>query len=283
MAIKTTPIPTNGTKNCLEDWENDLKNASNKLRKVLEEKAGYGAKFSNASLWEGKLKMFWNCIQHTDELNKKIAGHLELFLEQAELVCRNVECSKLAISYLFCGVKDIFECTDRLKEKLADFFMKVDCLNDDSINSKTSFIIECITTIQTKLNEAIYKQQQLIKMVIEILKCANEIQEAICDDKCGVTGKVQYLIEVFPKSGEEPGDSGLKESCSATLEPCPVLPFNCDKVYIYTRDQQELAKGEKEEVRKELEEVCKEFETRASFERSLREAIERSKEVKDCK
>ena len=283
MAIKTTP-PTNGSaKNCLEDWEQDLKDASNKLRQALEEKAGYGAKFSNASQWEGKLRLFWSCIQHTWELNKKIAGHLVLFHEQTELVCRNVECSQLAIKHLFCGVKEIFECTDYLKEKIADFFMKVECLNDDSINANTSFIIECITNILIKLQEAIAKQQQIIKMVIDIMKCINEIEEAICDDDCGVKGKVHYLITLYPKPEEEPGPCDLEKSCTATLEPCPERPFNCDKVYIYTRDQFDLAGKEKEEVREELEEACKEWETLASCERSLRDAIECSKAVKECR
>ncbi len=283
MAIKTTPPPTNGAKNCLEDWEQDLKKASNRLKTALEEKAGTGAKFSNASLWEDKLRAYWICLQQTEEVIENIAGHLELFLEQSQLVCNNVTCSREAITHLVCGVKDIFQCTDNLKEKITEFFMKVECLNDDSINTKTSFIVECITNIQNKLNEAIAKQQELIKKVIDIFKCVYEIEEAICSEQCGVIGNVNGLIKLFPKSGEDPEHCGIDKSCQPKPDNCPSIPLNCDKLYIYTRDEQDLAESEKEAIRVELEKVCKEFEKIASCKRGLEDAIACSKEVKECK
>ncbi len=284
MATKPNkPAPYNGAKNCLEDWETDLKEVQNKLKMAVQEKTGNSAKYSNASLWEGKLSMFWASIQYTEELTQDISGHLEIFLGQTDIVCNNIECSQMAIKYLFCKVRKIFECTDELKEKLSEFFMKVECLGDDSINVKSSFIIECLTNIMTKLDLAIAKQQELLKKMIDIMQCIDELKESICDDGCGVEGQLKDLMDIYKRSGEETITCDIEKSCDEEIEPKPVLPLNCDRVYVFTREQQNLAEHEKKTIKHALEEVCKEYETLSSCERSLKEAIDSSKAVQECK
>ncbi len=277
------PPPDTVGKNCLDEWENDLKGVSNQLKMSIEEKAGTNAKYSNASLWEGKLTMYWACILKTEDLLEDISGQLELFLEQTDLVCKNIKCSQKAIRYLFCKVKAIYECTDALKEKLIDFLMKVDCLGDDSINVKSSFIVECISTIYAKLELAIAKQQELLKSMVVIIRCIDELREAICDDECGVEGQLKDMKKIFKRSSEEVVNCDIQKSCDESIEPKPVLPINCERVYVFTREQQRLAEKEKKDIRQNLEDVCKEFEALSSCEKSLKEAIECSRAVQECK
>ena len=278
-----TPTHDNSTKFCLEDWESDLKGISNKLQMTLQEKQGHTAKHTNAMAWESKLSTFWQCIQVTDNLTQEIAGQLELFLGQTKLVCKNIDCSKTAISFLYCRVKKIFICTDKLKEKLLDFFMKLDCLGDDTININSSFIVQCVTNISAKLDQAIVKQQELLKKMIDILKCINEIEKAICEDDCSVEGRIYHLMDVFKRSEEEGITCDITKSCDEEIAPKPILPLNCEKVYVFTQEQHRLAEIEKKEVKRKLEEVCKEYESLASCERSLKDAIDCSKTVQECK
>lgn len=280
---QNTRTPDNGAKNCLEDWESDLKVITNNLQMKFHEKLGNAAKHANAIVWESKLNTFWLCIQNTHSLTQEIAAQLELFLGQTELVCKNIECSKVAIQFLYCRVKAIFVCTDQLKEKLLDFFMKLDCLGDDSININSSFIIQCITNLAAKLDLAIVKQQELLKKMIDIIKCINEIEEAICDDKCGVEGHIDDLIKVFKRSEEETVTCDISKSCNEEIKPKPVLPLNCERVYVFTREQHLLAENEKKDIKQKLEDVCKEYESLASCERSLKDAIDCSKAVQECK
>jgi hypothetical protein len=278
-------IPTydNDSKNCLEEWQTDLGDVTNQLEISFQEKSGLGSKSSNASIWEGKLRMFWLCIERTEELTQDISGHLELFLEQTELVCKNIDCSQLVLRLLYCKVRKIYECTDSLREKLLDFFMKVDCLGDENISAKGSFIVECITNLSAKLDLAVAKQQELLKKMIDILKCIDELRESICDDECGVEGQIRILIEIFKRSADESPSCEIEKSCYQELEPKPVLPLNTERVYVFTHEQQRLAEQEKKEIKLALEEACKEYESLASCKNSLSEAIECSKAVQECK
>jgi hypothetical protein len=161
--------------------------------------------------------------------------------------------------------------------------MKVDCLGDENINAKGSFIVQCITNLSAKLDLAVAKQQELLKKMIDIIKCIDELRESICDDECGVEGQINMLIGIFKRSADESPACDLERSCYQEIEPKPVLPLNTERVYVFTREQQRLAEQEKKRIKYELEEACKEYESLASCKNSLTEAIESSKAVQECK
>jgi hypothetical protein len=268
---------------CFEDWENDLKDVKNKLKMSQCRKTGISNKNSNAITWYVKLNMYWESMRHTEELLDDVAVQLELFIDQSELICNNIECSRMAIQILFCKLKKVFECTDKLRECLIDFFMKVDCLSDENINEKSSFIYACLKSLLDKLEVAVAKQYELLKKFIDILKCIEELEEAICNEECGVRGNLIYMAEIFTRSGEESVSCDLSRSCEDKVEPKPVIPLNCDPVYIFTSRQRELAESEKKDIKDELDQICKEHEALASCERSLSEAVESSKAAQECK
>lgn len=276
--------PEKDTKKCcLEDWENDLKDVTNKLKMAQCKKTGITNKNTNALVWHAKLNMFWDSMQHTDELLDAVSVQLDLFIEQTDLICSNIDCSKMAIQILFCKLRRIFECTDRLRECLIDFFMKVDCLGDENINEKNSFIVACLKSLHDKLELAVAKQFELLKLFIEILKCIEELEQAICHDECGVSGHLDHLAEIFTRTCEESVSCDLDKSCDDKIEPKPVIPLECERVYVFTSRQRELAAEEKKEIKNELDQICKEYEALASCERSLSEAVESSKAAQECK
>lgn len=268
---------------CLEDWENDLKDVQNKLKMSQCKKTGISNKNTNAMQWHAKLNMFWDSMQQTDELLDDVSVHLELFIDQSELICSNIECSRMAIQILFCKLKKVFDCTDSLREHLIDFFMKVDCLGDENINANSSFIYACLQNLLAKLELAVAKQQALLKLFIEILRCIEELEEAICDDDCGVKGHLHHLADIFTRATEESVTCDLDRSCDEKVEPKPVIPLECERVFVFTGRQRELSADEKKEIKDELDQVCKEHEALASCERSLSEAVESSRAAQECK
>jgi hypothetical protein len=97
---------------------------------------------------------------------------------------------------------------------------------------------------------------------------------------------LEKLCKLFPKSDGSTGggsDCEVEISCTATIEPCPVLPLNKDDFYNITKNQYERSREEKEEIRDKYDEAREICEAVVSCKNSLEEALLTSKAAKECK
>ena len=278
------PLPQENN-GCIKSWEEDLKKTTNKLKRVSAEKNRYSDKFTNAANWEDKLKRYWDGILVTEELAKKVASEIDLFKDHTAKVCDNTDCTVDAVKILFCYVRDLFQCTDELNEYIAVLLTEIKCL-DPSLNAKSSIIIGCLKSISDKLNEAILKQQEVLKKMIQILQYTFLLHESICSPHCSLKWQLGKLSELFPKTNgnwDDRDDCQVNESCNASIEPRPELPIGKDVFYNLTKNQHGQSVLEKDRIRKELDEWRLACEALLSCQASLKEALDTSRAVKECK
>ncbi len=293
----------NNDQDCLSTWKEELRKTSNALKIEQAKSDKAQITYANASVWESKLKSYWTNIQKSNEIGIKISDELKSFKKHTDIVCQKTDCSVQALELIFCLIKEFFECTDDLKEKVSDLQKQIECRNEPGLNPQSSKVLQCLKNFSDKLDLAIAGQQELIKMVINVVKCAIQIHESICSTPCGLRELLVKLIDIFEGCGDqeevqvsskkghkhedhhkdEDPECGPDNSCNAKLEPVPVMPISDDPYYTGTEDQYNKAKSEKETYKKEADEAKEKTETLASFKKSLEDAIAAAVEAKACK
>jgi len=289
MAVKEKDH-SNDTQDCSLTWKDQLKQAKNgyAVQKSLTDKAY--VEYTNSAVWENKLKVYWDNIQATNELGKKISNELLLFKKHTDRVCTNTQCTVEALEYLFCIVKDFFDCTDQLKGELSDLQKLIDCLNNPDLKPGSSIILTCLKDFSDKLDAAIAGQHDLLKMVINVLKCARQLHESVCSTDCSLTTQLDDLICLFntPESeGEAASDDhdcgDSSQSCHGMLKPKPAMPLEDDPYYKKTKDQFEKSEQETDQLESDYNAAREEAEKILSYKNSLMDAINAAEAAKDCK
>lgn len=270
---------------CMTTWEDELKTTQNQLVEVCAERDKFQKQYNNATTWTNKLKKYWDWIQETEELIKIIASELQVFKKHTNKVCMNTKCTNEAVEILYCCVIAFYQCTDQLKQQIYDLFNKIDCLNDPEINTSSSVIYKCLTTLTTKLEEALQKQKETLANMIEVLKCAYMLDESICSAACGLINDLDNLGEMFPPAGDDkPGPNcDFEQSCEAEIAPKPMLPLRKDDFYQITWGQYDTSKDEKDKIRQDYDEAWEDCEALNSCKTSLKDAIDASNAAKECK
>ena len=304
MPPTTGEDSANREPDCVKNWEEDLKNITNQLLEICAKKNQAEFAYANASEWEGKLKMYCDAIEKTEALTIEINNVLIVFSAQLEVICKNTVCLIEATEILYCLVKESFDCMDGLKEKLTAIMREIECQTLPNISSKTSIVLQCLTIICNKVDEAKAYQHDLIKKVIDILKCAQQLNEMICGDCCGIRHFIHKMCHAFgivhtsTDSGEEPKPADCPEedeeenftvcgiticSCDAEILNKPEFPLENSIYFTKTKGQYGKAKTEKGELQVVFNDQRKMCEELTSCKKSLEDAIEASKAAKECK
>ena len=253
--------------------------------------------YNNATLWEGKLKMYCDAVEQTEKQTNNIESVLLVFKSQLDVICNNTDCLIQVIEILYCLIKESFECMDDLKEKLTIILKEIECLDLPDLNSRTSIVMQCLTNICTKIDEAKASQRELIKNTIIILKCAQQLNEMICGKCCSIRYFINEMCEVFgiipiPESNTDDCDNlpGTSSICGCEIESCegididqPEFPIETSTYYCDTKEQYEKAKEETKCLKDKFDKKRKKCEELKSCKKSLEDAIKTSKEAKECK
>lgn len=284
----------------LKNWEEDLKDVCNKLKIACAKKDQAEVAYNTAKIWEGKLKSYHDAIDSTIKITDDIENVLDQFKCQIELICKNTECLIEASEILYCMVIKSFECIDELKNILTTVMKDIECLNLPDLNPKTSIVLQCLNNICIRVDEARSNQHDLIKQVIQVLKCAQELNEMICGENCGLNHIVKQICTTFlPEStgGEGTGDcddedipDAGNEICGCTITSCkeitlekPKFPLMNSTYYEEIGEEYEASKIEKKCLKDAFNEkrsVCDEL---TACKKNLEDAIAASKAAKECK
>ncbi len=271
------------TADCIKNWENDLRKASNALTKKQAELNRAEASYDNAQKWATKLDDLCKGLIKTDELSKDVLEEIRQVISILIKVCENTACVKEVIEILYCIIKDFFECTDALKQKLADIKREIECLNDPGLNTSTSIILKCIEDLCLKIDDALKTQQDLIKQVIEVVRCICQLNESLCGIDCSLRSQINDLETLFSQGPEENGGNCETDSCDEKLQPKPSMPLDCDPFYTDSKETAEKANSELDAAKERRSELRKERDGLLSLRNSLIDAIEAAKAAKDCK
>ena len=271
------------TEDCIKKWESDLRKATNALVKKQAELNKAQKKYENAQTWDKKLESLFKDLKQTDERSANVLEEIGVLSSILEKVCENTACVKEVVEILYCMIKEFYECTDQLKQKLTNIKREIECLNDPGLNASTSIVIKCIEDLCAKIDEAIKSQQELIKKLIEVVKCTCELYESLCGEDCSLSTIIVDLETLFSQGPGEANAECKTDSCNANLQPKPTMPLNCDPFYKQINDQTKNAEKELEEAKKEYSDLRKERDKLLSLKNSLAEAIKAAQAAKACK
>ncbi len=310
---ETNPtIPTRENGDCIQQWEKDLRRTKNTLATVSALKNRADKICTNAVIWEGKLKTYWENVNETEKQTRDIEIELGIFLERLCTVCDNMECVKEVLEILFCMIAKFYVYTDQLKLKLTELKREIDCLNEPELNAKNSKIVACIEELCTNLDKAIASQRELIKKVIQVLTCACELYEMLCgkeeeatvppkkssskkkkeeleeqerfDFVCSLKIIITRLEGLFNGTGSISDTGGSSNrACGASIHPKPIMPLRNDPYYAETKEEYAAAQKETEGIKSQKDKIEIECNKFLSIKTSLEDAIKASTEAKACK
>ncbi len=279
----TTTNNRGANEDCIEKWKSDLHKASNALTKKQAKLNKAEAMYANAQMWAKKLEDLCTSLENTDGLSKDVLEEIGQIDSALETVCTNTACIREVLDILYCIIKDFYECTDALKQKLADIKREIECLNDPGLNANTSIVIKCIEDLCAKIDEALKTQQELIKKLIEVIRCASQLHASLCDSDCSLYTLIKELERLFSTGPEENEADCNTDSCDATLQPKPSMPLDCDPYYEELKETSKKAESERETAAEERSTLRKKRDSLQSLKSSLEDAIEAAQAAKDCK
>ncbi len=275
---------------CLEEWKKDLEKVQNALvRKSAEANQAYLA-MSNSSVWEGKLKTYWENVDKTNKLILEVTAELTVFNGQSSTVCTNTGHVVSAVDVLFCFLKDFFRCTDRLSINLSTLINQIKCLNEPNLGS--SILLKCLGDLSDKLNAAIAAQQEILKLIVTILKQARMLNSTVCategDEGCSFIGLIETLSVRFNHEAEEGNpisdmpDCPDESSCDGAFTLDPKMPLEQDEYYTKTKSQYELSQQETAQLKKDYYILLEEQKKLVDCKKSLSDAIDAAESAKSC-
>lgn len=276
--------------NCLEDWKKDLENVKNALVIKTAETTQAYLEMSHSGIWEGKLKTYWENVDKTNKLILEIIEELNVFKVQANTVCQNTGHVVTALEVLFCYLRGFFRCTDRLGANLSALINQIKCLNEPNLGS--SIILKCLNDLQAKLNAAIAGQQDILKLIVTILKEARILNATACtvkpEEKCGFMDLLDGLAGRFDH-GSESGSSSSdipehpdESSCDGNFALTPKMPLENDDYYKNTWSKYEMAQSETVVLKKAYYQLLEEQKKLVDCKKSLSDAIDAAESAKSC-
>lgn len=264
--------------------------------KTAEASLAYLA-MSNSATWEGKLKTYWENVDKTNKLILEVTAELTVYKGQSSTVQTNTAHVVNAVDVLFCYLRGFFRCTDRLSTNLSTLINQIKCLNEPNLGS--SIILKCLSDLSDKLNAAIAAQQEILKLIVEILKqarvlsstvCASQDEDGSCegDEGCSFISLIDALAVRFNHGPEEGSPSSDmpecpdESSCNGAYTIEPKMPLEQDDYYNNTKSQYEKAQEETAELRKDYYLLLEEQKKLVDCKKSLSDAIDAAESAKSC-
>ncbi len=277
---------------CLQMWTDELKLVENALVKAEAEAEKACACYESIRNIKIKLTGYQNQINTTHDIIVKIEAELDILFAQIHYdVCEKTSCTVEAMQILYCYIKNFFECLDDLSEEVMGIISSIECLN----LSKPSIILECLKKLMEKLNAIVAMQEEIIKMIIEIVQAAIEIDKLLCleegtysetaEDKsnlnvtdigCSVAGFVYELCDYYskPSDMESSLPEGLGEKTIFMTPPCTDL----DKKFPIVNNEPESFYTELSSAVSNIDIICQQAKDDCDEKRKCADEIKACKE-----
>ena len=305
---KENPDDPRGCDCCYDDWLDELKKVKAKYGEAEEKAKQLNEELSLVTDRRDKLKKWYDELTKADELARKICDQLEVLLTQTSKVGTNTELAVLAIKTLYCMVRDFYMQIDLIKTKYDRLINCIKCLNNPALAPGVG-IVKCLEEYGKKLEAVIATRDELIKMIMAIIKIACRINKNIEPDfglEIIITEwRDAFNCDISCTDDKDPCDDKYKEqkmqrkgqtqqhqqqlqaevSClgDCKLEPILIFPICKDPYYKCVDDQYKKDKAKADELSKTLLEETKKKEALAACKQSLEAAIKEVDPKNRCK
>lgn len=284
----------NNDMDCLEMWKDELRQTQNILVKAEAEAQQACATYETIVSVKNKLNIYLDNIDATAFIISKIQDELAVFLSQINDACEKTECTVEAMKVLYCFIKEFFECTDTFSTTISGFITQIECLN---LSGKPSIVLKCLQTLTEKLNVTIATQEAMIKLIIEIVQDAIEIDKLICNSTCGSLQSLVFALikkhrsiaarkrdkDILLTFKSEPNTKTQFMSGLEGLNLIVQFPITDEPTRMNLSDAVNAIDGVCEEAKEECDKQRQEADIVRACKQSLENAIAAATEAKACK
>lgn len=298
---KENPDDPRGCDCCYDDWVKELKDVKGRYSAVEEKLSQLKKELSLVTERRDKLKKWYDELTTANDLARKICHQLEVLLTQAGKVGTNTYLTVKAIRKLYCMVRDFYMQIDKIKTIFDRLMNCIKCLNNPAL-APGQGIMKCLEEYGKKLDVVIATRNDLIKMLMEVIKIACRINKNIeqdfglstvitewkdafnCEIPCGDTtgssndkgqGQKYQSKGVSQQPQQQQQQQQQETSClgACDLEPIFNFPICNDPYYACVDEQYKKDKARAEELATEVLEESKKKEALLACKTSLEAAI----------
>lgn len=300
---KENPDDPRGCDCCYDTWQDELKEVKLKYSESEEKAKQIKDELTIVVDRRDRLKNWYDELTKANDLARKICDQLELLLTHAEKVSTNTSLAVKAIKVLYCMIRDFFMQVDLIKTKYDRLQNCIKCLNNPALAPGVG-IMKCLEEYGKKLDAVIAARDELIKMLMAVIKIACRINKNIQEDFGFITviteWKTAFNCDITcddttdpcpPTTEQKFKNLGLdvkQEETASCLGDCkiePILQFPIckDPYYKCVEDQYKADKDAADKLSKDLLEETKKKESLLACKQSLEAAIKEVDPKTRCK
>ena len=300
---KENPDDPRGCDCCYDTWQDELKEVKTKYSETEEKAKQLKEELTIVADRRDRLKTWYDELTKANDLHRKICDQLELLLTQTDKVSTNADLAVRAIKTLYCMIRDFYMQVDEIKTTYDRLLNCIKCLNNPALAPGVG-IMKCLEEYGKKLDAVIVTRDELIKMLMAMIKIACRIHKNIAMEFGLITviteWKAAFNCDIAcddttgsnpPATAKKASSKGMpvqQEAVVSCLGPCdlePMLQFPIckDPYYKCVDDQYRADKKAAEDLAKELLKETKKKEALLACKQSLEAAIKEVDPKLRCK
>lgn len=278
---------------CYDSWKEELIKVKRDYNKANEEAVQVNEQYKFTVWQRDKFKTWLDDLVKAHQLSQDVCNQFEVIISQAEKICINSEKSVKAIEILFCMVRDLFEQVDLIVTIYNQIDACIKCLNSEDL-PEGSGIRKCLKDYWDKVDAVIKTRNELIKILMKVIRDANVLHESICSEYglVEIISEWQDILNCGVKcNGGQPPEDPCKEQVEdhnkavteCVLIPKLTLPVCNDPYYAWVKKHYEDDVKAAESLAADLVAANKKKEALAACQNSLIAAIKEVNPKDLCK
>lgn len=206
---KENPDDPRGCDCCYDSWQDELKGVKVEFSEADEKARQIKDELTLLEERRDKMKKWYDELTRANDLARRICDQLDIVLTQSEKISTNTGLAVQAIKTLYCMIRDFYMQVDEVKAKYDRLINCIKCLNNPAFSSGQG-IMKCLEEYGKKLDIVIATRDELIKMLMSVIKIACRINKNIEED-FGLITVITEWKDAF----------NCTVSCDDTSDPCP--------------------------------------------------------------
>lgn len=299
---KENPDDPRGCDCCYDSWQDELKDVKVKYTESEEKAKQLKDELAVLEDRRDKLKKWYDELTKANELARRICDQIEVLVTQTDKITSNTDLAVQAIKILYCMVRDFYMQVDLIKTKFDRLMNCIKCLNNPTLAAGQG-IMKCLEEYGKKLDIVVTTRDELIKMLMNVIKIACRINKNIAPE-FGLTTVITEWKAAFncdvpcddtappcPPTSQKASSKSISTqqeevvSClgACNLDPMLQFPICKDPYYKCLDDQYKADKKTAEDLAKELLQENKKKEALLACKQSLESAIKEVDPKNKCK
>lgn len=206
---KENPDDPRGCDCCYDNWLDELKGVKTQYSEAEEKAKQIKDELALLEERRDKMKKWYDELTKANDMARRICDQLDIVLTQTGKISVNTSLAVQAIKTLYCMIRDFYMQVDKIKTLYDRLLNCIKCLNNPVLASGQG-ILKCLDEYGKKLDAVIATRDELIKMLMAVIKIACRINKNI-EEEFGLITVLTEWKEAF----------NCDTPCDDSAEPCP--------------------------------------------------------------